>query len=207
MCLAGIVTERGYPRSVVRAFVAVPVEDPVVKRRLLGAGSLLPELQGTRFAPAHQLHFTLKFLGEIGEERVEAAKRATAAAAGGSAGFRLALEGLGAFPPRGPSRVLWAGCGAGADELVRLAAAVESAFVAEGFAPEERPFSAHLTLARVRDPDAGRRLERALPHVPAEPFGVVAVTALVLFRSELTPRGADHEAIVRVALESPAAPQ
>ena len=43
--------------------------------------------------------------------------------------------------------------------------------------------------------------------VPAEPFGVVAASALVLYRSELTPRGADHEAILRVALESPAAPQ
>lgn len=191
----------------VRAFVAVPIEEPVVGRRLLGARSLLPELRGLRWTPAHQLHFTLKFLGDLEEERVEAARRATAEAARGAAGFRLALEGLGAFPPRGAARVLWAGCGAGAGELVRLAAAVESAFVAEGFAPEARAFSAHLTLARVKDPDAGRRLERALPHVPAEPFGVVAVTALVLFRSELTPRGADHEAIVRVALESPAAPQ
>lgn len=191
----------------VRAFVAVPVEEPVVRRRLIGARSLLPELPGVRFTPEHQLHFTLKFLGEIGEERVEAAKRAAVAAAGGARAFRLAIEGLGAFPPRGPSRVLWAGCGAGAADLVRLAAAVESAFVAEGFDPEERPFSAHLTLARVKDPDAGRRLARALPDVPDEPFGVVAASALVLYRSELTPRGADHEAILRVALESPAAPQ
>ena len=119
----------------------------------------------------------------------------------------VGLLGLGAFPPRGPSRVLWAGCGAGAAELVRLAAAVESAFVAEGFAPEERPFSAHLTLARVREPDSGRRLARALPEVPPEPFGVVAASSLVLFRSELTPRGADHAELLRVALESPAAPQ
>jgi 2'-5' RNA ligase len=192
---------------VVRAFVAVPVEEAVVRRRLLGARSLLPELQGLRWTPAPQLHFTLKFLGEIEESRVEAAKRATAAAARGAPAFALALEGLGAFPPRGPSRVLWAGCGAGAGELVRLAAAVEAAFAAEGFAPEARPFSAHLTLARVKDPDAGRRLARALPQVPAEPFGTVAASSLVLFRSELTPRGADHEELLRVALESPAAPQ
>ncbi len=191
----------------VRAFVAVPVEEAVVKRRLLVAQSLLPELQGLRWTPAHQLHFTLNFLGEIEESRVPAAKRATAAAACGARAFALALEGLGAFPPRGAARVLWAGCGDGAGELVRLAAAVESAFVAEGFAPEARAFSAHLTLARVKDPDAGRRLERALPEVPPEPFGAVTVSSLVLFRSELTPRGADHEAIVRVALESPAAPQ
>lgn len=191
----------------VRAFVAVPVEDPVVRRRLLGARSLLPELRGLRFTPEHQLHFTLKFLGEIDEDRVEPASRATAAAVRGIAPFRLALEGLGAFPARGPSRVLWAGCGAGDEQLSRLAAAVEAAFGAEGFARDERPFSPHLTLARVRNPEAGRRLARVLPDVPAEPFGTTAVTALVLFRSELTPRGADHEVLARAALESPAAPQ
>ncbi|HYN41156.1 MAG TPA: RNA 2',3'-cyclic phosphodiesterase [Thermoanaerobaculia bacterium] len=201
----------------IRAFVAVPVEDPVVRRRLAGARSLLPPLHGLRWIPEFQLHFTLKFLGEIEEERVEAAKAATAAAsvaasaATGRPGpvgpFRLALEGLGAFPPRGPARVLWAGCGEGAGALVALAAVVEEAFVAEGFPREERAFSPHLTLARVKDPDAGRRLSRALASLPAEPFGAVRVSSLVLFRSELTPRGADHAELLRVAIESRAASQ
>ncbi len=85
--------------------------------------------------------------------------------------------------------------------------AVEEAFVAEGFPREERSFSPHLTLARVRDPDAGRRLSRALPTIPPEPFGAVAVSCLVLYRSELTPRGAEHTELLRVAIESSAAPQ
>jgi 2'-5' RNA ligase len=103
--------------------------------------------------------------------------------------------------------VLWAGCGEGADALSALASAVEEAFTAAGFSREERPFSPHLTLARVRDPDTGRRLARALASVPPEPFGVVNVSSLVLFRSELTPRGAEHSELLRVAIESPAAPQ
>ncbi len=190
----------------IRAFVAVPVEDPVVRRRLAGARSLLPELRGVRWVPEGQLHFTLKFLGETEEERVVAARAATVRAAA-SASFRLVLQGLGAFPPRGPARVLWAGCGEGAVELSALARAVEEAFVAEGFPREERPFSPHLTVARVKDPDAGRRLARLLPSVPPEPFGAVAVSGLVLFRSELTSRGAEHAELLRVALESLAAPQ
>ena len=202
-----MVAERGYPRSVIRAFVAVPVEDPVVRRRLLGARSLLPELHGLRFTPAHQLHFTLKFLGEIEEGRVSDARRATAAAARRAPSFRLALEGLGAFPPRGPARVLWAGCGEGAEELVALASAVEEAFAAAGFPREARPFSPHLTIARAKDPDAGRRLVRLLESVPREPFGTVTVSSLVLYRSDLTPRGPDYSELLRVALESAAAPQ
>ena len=190
----------------IRAFVAVPVEDPVTRRRLAGARSLVPPVHGVRWTPEAQLHFTLKFLGEIEEERVADALRATRRAAA-AAPFRVALEGLGAFPPRGPARILWAGCGEGAEELSRFARAVEDAFVAEGFPPEERPFSPHLTLARVREPEAGRRIARALPSVPVEPFGLVSVPSLVLYRSELTPRGAEYAELLRVALESPAAPQ
>jgi len=192
---------------VIRAFVAATVEDAVVRRRLAGAKSLLPPLHGVRWIPDGQLHFTLKFLGDVEDERVPVARETTRAAALAAGPFDLALEGLGAFPPRGPARVLWAGCGPGAAALSALAAAVEDAFVARGFPREERPFSPHLTLARVRDPDAGRRLARALASLPPEPFGTISVRELVLFRSELTPRGAEYFELLRVAIESAAAPQ
>lgn len=190
----------------IRAFVAVPIEEAVVRRRLLGARSLLPPLKGLRWIPEGQLHFTLKFLGEIEDGRVPAARAATAAAAS-SVPFRLTLEGLGAFPPRGPARVLWAGCGEGAGALTALARAVEEAFAAEGFPREERPFSPHLTLGRVKDPGSGQRLSRVLATVPSEPFGAVLVSTLVLFRSDLTARGPDYSELFRAAIESRAAPQ
>jgi 2'-5' RNA ligase len=199
---------RRYPRGVVRAFVAVPVEDAVVTRRLAGARSLLPPLHGVRWVPEGQLHFTLKFLGEIGPDEVEAARRATSAASRAAPGpFRLALEGLGSFPPRGPARVVWAGCGEGAEELARLALAVEAAFSAEGFPREARTFSPHLTLARVKDPAAGRRLSQVLPSLPPEPFGTVRVAGLVLCRSELARRGPEYTDLLRTEIESAAAPQ
>ncbi len=204
----------------IRAFVAVPVEDPVVRRHLAGARSLVPPLRGLRWVPESQLHFTLKFLGGIEDGRIEAAKAATFAAAAASAAagaeargsrlagdVRLALEGLGSFPPCGPTRILWAGCGQGAEALAAVGGAVEQAFAAEGFPREERPFSPHLTLARVKEPEAGRRLSRVLPTIPPAPFGVVAVSYLVLYRSELTPRGAEHAELLRVAIESSAALQ
>ncbi len=192
----------------IRTFVAVPVEDAVVRRRLAGARSLLPELRGVRWVAERQLHFTLKFLGDLEEDRVRVAREATAAAAQAGPGpFRLALEGLGVFPPRGSVRVVWAGCGAGAEPLASLATAVEEAFVATGFPREERPFSPHLTLARVRDPGSGRRLSQVVPSVPAEPFGTVTVGSVVLFRSDLSPAGPDYSELFRAALESDAAPQ
>lgn len=183
-----------------------------MRRRIAGARSLLPPLQGIRWVPEGQLHFTLKFLGEIDPERVADAMAATARAAASagarvSGGFRVALEGIGAFPPAGTARVLWAGCGEGAEALSALASSVEEAFADGGFPPDPRPFSPHLTLARVKEPAAGRRLARAIPSVSREPLGSVPVSCLVLYRSELTPRGPEHEELLRVALQSPAAPQ
>ena len=192
----------------IRAFVAVPVEDGVVRRRLAGARSLLPELRGVRWVPETQLHFTLKFLGDLEESRLGAARRAAAAAARAAPrAFELALEGLGAFPPSGSARVVWAGCGAGAAALASLAASVEDAFLAAGFPREARPFSPHLTLARVKDPGSGRRLAQVLPSVPGASFGTVPVGSLVLYRSDLSPAGPDYSELLRVALESHAAPQ
>ncbi|HMM34830.1 MAG TPA: RNA 2',3'-cyclic phosphodiesterase [Thermoanaerobaculia bacterium] len=192
----------------IRAFVAVPVEDGVVRRRLAGARSLLPELRGVRWVPEGQLHFTLKFLGDLEESRLGAARRAAAAAAPAAPrAFRLALEGLGAFPSTGSARVVWAGYGAGAAALASLAASVEDAFLAAGFPREARPFSPHLTLARVKDPGSGRRLTQVLPSVPREPFGTVVVGSVVLYRSDLSPAGPEYSELLRVALESDAAPQ
>lgn len=158
---SGRIVADGTILGMIRAFVAVPVEDPVVRRRLAGAHSLLPPLRGVRWIPESQLHFTVKFLGEIGADRVTAAKAATAAAAARAAGgARLALEGLGAFPPRGPARVLWAGCGEGAEALTSIGAAVEAAFEAEGFpgrsAPSPPPDAGAREGPRRREaPDAG----------------------------------------------------
>jgi 2'-5' RNA ligase len=116
-----------------------------------------------------------------------------AAALGGVAPFRLELGGVQVFPPRRPRVIALEVVPEAA--LAALAAAVERGVVAAGFAREERPFRAHLTLGRLRD--------RALPDVagvappPPAPFDVAEV---VLFRSDLEPRGARYTPLERMAL-------
>ena len=116
-----------------------------------------------KWVAPHQLHFTLKFLGGLEPLRLGAAGQALRDAAGRAAAFELALAGLGVFPPAGAARVFWAGCAGGRSELEALAARVEEAFATEGFPPEPHPFAPHLTLARVKEPPAGRLLARSLP--------------------------------------------
>lgn len=175
-----------------RAFVAVAVEEPAVVDALRAAVGRLRRVGGVKWVAPGQYHFTLQFLGEIPEERVEAAGGALARSAAASRAFRLRLERLGAFPPAGPPRVVWAGCSEGGEALEALGATVRAELAAVGFPPEERPFSAHLTLGRVKDPRSARGLREALASGGDPAFGLVPVGELRLLRSRLTPSGPEY---------------
>ena len=158
--------------------------------------------RGIRWVAGDHYHFTLKFLGEQDGVHVAAAGRALESTAKASDRFDVVLRGVGAFPAGGPPRVIWAGCGPGGEELMRLAGRLEAAFQAEDFPPETRPFSPHLTLGRVKDPRAipGGPFREALTGEAATPFGKVHIDELVLFRSDLSPAGSAYVPLVRVPL-------
>lgn len=188
------------PEPSLRAFLAVTVDGEETAARLGALLSQLRKVRGLRPVPPHQLHFTLKFFEDLPEAKLAAAKGAAGRAAAAAAPFSLNLLGLGTFPSRGPARVLWVGCGSGSDALVALAAAVEREFALEGFEPEARPFSPHLTLARVKEPRAARDTAAVAAANAAFEGGAVPVRELVLFQSVLGPSGASHTPLGRFPL-------
>jgi 2'-5' RNA ligase len=103
-----------------------------------------------RFVDGGQAHVTLRFLGQRSSDEQERAARAAAAAAKGSAPFAVAFGGLGVFPDARRPHTLWLGLTQGKSALIGLAARLENALGAEGFAPEGRPYVPHLTLARIK---------------------------------------------------------
>lgn len=185
-----------------RAFLAVVVEGEETVARLRALLSELREIHGLRAIPPHQLHFTLKFFEELPEPMVAAAKGAAERAAASSSSFSLNLSGLGTFPPQRPPRVLWVGCGEGSVSLIQLASAVEKEFTFEGFAPEARPFSPHLTLARVKDSRAARDVAAFAFANASFDGGSFKVKELVLFASILGPSGAAHTPVGRLPLSA-----
>jgi 2'-5' RNA ligase len=152
-----------------------------------------PGGDGVRWVRPEALHVTLRFLGEIDPARAPAlASRARLELAELSP-FVLRLGPAELFPtPRRP-RVVALGLEPAAP-LEALALAVERAVVAEGFAPEERGFRAHLTLGRIQ----GRRF----PSVAAAPLpeAEFAIEEAVLFRSELSPGGSRYTPLERIPL-------
>ena len=167
-----------------RLFIAIdlPAE---IKQAL---GQLRCDLPGARWVAAAQIHLTLAFLGEVEEARV--APLVTELARIHLPPFTLDLTGPGCFPHRQRPRVLWVGL-TPQPLLTQLAAAVQEALFVCGFPLEERPFSPHLTLARLKFPaprEVGVFLDQPLP----ASFPVFAVREFILFESRLNPHGAEH---------------
>lgn len=167
---------------------------PPALRTRLGAEieRLRPHARGVGWVAPENLHLTLKFLGGVEPARLPAIAAALAQVAGRGAPFELALHGLGAFPSATRPRVFWAGVSAGAPALDALAAQVEAALVGLGFPPEDRPFSAHVTLGRVREPRRDPSLATALDGAASLALGAFVVEGLALMRSDLSPRGARY---------------
>lgn len=181
------------PDRPVRCFIGLPLPESWQA----GLGRVIQRLSGT-FAsrivwtrPGNG-HLTLKFLGNVEQARLPDLVQALGAVA--FAPFALALGRAGFFPPpgKGSPRMLWAGLSLGQAESARLAAQVEQALVPLGFAPEPRPFAAHLTLGRVkavaRDDD-WTEFERALAK---ERWPVAEVSGFVLWQSLLGPGGPQY---------------
>jgi 2'-5' RNA ligase len=170
-----------------RLFVAIDVPD-IVRAKL---ASLKTSIDGARWVPAEQIHLTLRFIGDAEaelERSIRGALRGVAAAS-----FEIAVKGVGQFPKDRPARVLWVGVEPEAP-LVALASAVEEALHATGLTPEDRPFSPHITLARLKDrrlPPVKRFLEENAA-IASDPFRVGAIE---LYASVLSSQGATHSVV------------
>lgn len=184
-----------------RCFVAVPLPAEVcaavghVQERVRKA------CEGTdiRWVAPESLHVTLKFLGKVEPDRVLAVRERLAAEVPRHTVARLSLAGVGAFPSARRARVVWLGVRDGVQDLALVAAAMDRALEALDFAAEDRSFSAHLTLGRVRAPRRGADLSEALATVGAAEAGAWSPPVLVLFESRLGPAGAVHRALAEYA--------
>jgi 2'-5' RNA ligase len=158
---------------VVRIFFALWPDDAVRAKLANVARSVAERTQG-RQVPAAKLHLTLCFLGDVADERVAAA--VDVARRIRSAPFEVTLDAVGSFRA---ARVAWAGHSGLPAGLNALQSSLETSLRARGFELEERPFSAHVTLAR--------RIEKPLAREAMEPISW-GVRDFVLVRSE-TGRG------------------
>jgi 2'-5' RNA ligase len=189
--------------EVIRSFIAIELPGKLVKQ--------LKDFQAGLKSPAHpvkwvdpgSIHLTLKFLGDVEAGRLAAVKDETAIAVGSSRRFHLVTAGTGFFPDPGRPRVFWLGLEGDIDAMVTLHKAIDEAMSKLGYAREKRPFTAHLTLARLREEssiDGKMEFARKVKAQVFKPPCNIEVKSVALMRSRLTPRGAIYTRLAEFGL-------
>ena len=190
--------------NVIRAFIAISLSDEIHHGLEQVLQDLKSRLSGgaVRWVPAKNIHLTIKFLGEVSVASLDMLTTMLQTEAARHLLFEFSVGGLGAFPSPHRPRVVWVGVEAPA-ELAGLQRGVEAEMARLGYAPEERPFSPHLTIGRVTrnaSQDELRQLSSVLETYKVGFLGVTRVQAIHLFRSDLQPSGAIYTRLHSAAL-------
>ncbi len=171
-----------------RCFVAVEVDEPQLRAALRRVQeALVATGADLKAVEEENIHVTLKFLGEITEERTT---RVTELIRGiAFKPFTLDFRGVGVFPSLSRPSVIWAGVAGDASEMLTVFTELESELKALGFEPERRPFQPHVTLCRVRGGYKRAELAEAVEAMAYEKFGLQRVEHIYLKKSLLTRSG------------------
>jgi 2'-5' RNA ligase len=178
----------------VRTFVAV-FPPPELREEALAKARRLSLRGRVRWSRPENVHLTLKFLSEIREEMLDSLCATLEEVCERHAAFDAGLAGFGAFPSVRRAQILWAGIGAGSDELISLVTDLDATLAPLGFEREKRPYTPHLTLGRARGRPA------SFEPAPEEYLREFRVRRVELMESTLTPEGAVYRTVRAFALK------
>jgi len=178
-----------------RAFIAIDLPESIqaaLGQQRAACQAVCPD---ARWSRPEGIHLTLKFLGEIADERIREVTEALTQLTPFES-FSVAVKGFGFFPDARRPRVFWVGLEAPA-ALGELANRVESCLEKLGFAREQRPFTPHLTLARFKVPRPQPALQALLAQRGELFLGRFEASEFYLFESKLSPHGAEYRKMAR----------
>ena len=190
--------------NLVRAFIALELPTFLQDAIHLSTASLQKKLGPDliRWTTPHNVHLTLKFLGDVSPANMDILKQMLTMESAQHSAFDIHVEGIGSFPNPKRPRVLWVGLNAPAT-LSSLARGIETASAKLGYPTEERGFSPHLTIGRVRQnvPAAGlQKIRTALEETKVGNLGMAHIDAINLYKSELQPGGSVYTRLFSASL-------
>ncbi len=191
----------------VRSFIAIELPDELK----LGLTQLEAQLKMSKqpwvkWVDPYSIHLTLKFLGSIAVDRISEITRAMEEVTQRIIPFHLEVKDLGVFPNLRRVQVAWVGIGGEVDKLSQLQRHLESNLARLGFAPETRPFTPHLTLARLRNRASLNEQQSFGQLIVATKFEAtytIKVDVISLIRSQLIRKGSIYSRISLVELKKP----
>jgi len=183
-----------------RLFIAIEIPEDIKKLMAEVQEKIKDSGADAGWTRPEGIHLTLKFLGEVPEPKVPEIMTALSHATKESTGLRLELVGAGAFPNPKNARVVWIGVSGESDKLARLQASVEEGMAHIGFKREDRAFTPHLTLGRIKFIRSRDRWLKALDDIKDIELSGFDVRSVSLMKSELKPSGAVYMEIGKIEL-------
>lgn len=185
----------------IRTFIAIEISEDL-RQELAEVQQELRESEAdVKWVKPQNLHLTLKFLGDLPEEKTREVKEILENIARHTQPFEANFAGIGAFPKLDFPRVVWVGIEKGKDELIGLAKEIEEELTRLGIPKEKRGFSAHLTLGRIRSPKNKDRLKSIIQEIDFVAKNEISVEEITLFQSKLTPQGPIYTALSKHILK------
>ena len=181
----------------IRSFVSIDLDDPQVLPRVLSVLSSLKALGGDlKPVEPENIHLTLKFLGNVSSDRLVEVKISLEQIVFRS--FQVEIKGAGAFPNFNHPNVIWVGIEEGWSQVEQIFEQSEKQLSAIGFKREDRRFSPHVTIARVRSSRRKDEIANFLRHLSEESFGTIKVDRIRLKQSVLSSSGPKYSTLFEV---------
>lgn len=182
----------------IRSFIAVDLDDPSIRERIISAQRGLEQTRAQlKIVGPEIMHLTLRFLGEIPQTTVDKVKEAMDSVRVPS--FEVEFHGLGVFPNPRRINVVWVGIEAGQEQLGEIFRLLEPKLRQIGLPPDDKGFSPHMTIARVKSNLNRDALAEYVESMRGQRFGKMPVKAVRLKKSTLTPKGPVYTTIHEVA--------
>ena len=184
-----------------RVFIAIDIEPHILK----GIGALQKELRGNlrqsrgiKWVRPELIHLTLKFLGEVGDDSICEVCEIVRHAAECHQAFSINVDGIGVFGR--PARVLWMGTDTPV-ELAELQADIEMGLVEAGWPADRKKYSAHLTMARIKNTKAAIDVSKLVDGYEMAKIGSFFADSVCIYKSELTSDGPEYTLLSRTKLQ------
>ncbi len=148
------------------------------------------------------LHLTVKFIGEVREHKVKPIQEVLVNTLVDQAPFDIEVGGLGMYPHKQTPRVIWLGI-TGGEPLIKIHTQLDKNLASLDVKREGRPFSPHLTIARVRrqaDQAMVKSIGQTLSQFNVDPLGAVTIDQVQLYQSVLTPSGPNYTTLLSIPL-------
>ena len=183
-----------------RAFIGIGLSDEAKAALTQSQQELATSHADVKWVQPEQLHVTLKFLDEISDAQRQQMEASLTTIAQQTSAFTMGLQAIGAFPSVSDPRIIWVGVGEGKASVVRLAEAIEQGARVLGLKREERPYSAHVTIGRVRSGRNLQSLTQQLKEAHWQAPVVWQATSLTFYQSLLGSGGPTYSVLEEIPL-------